>query len=238
MLKTVLETLEGVDDAVKPFYAEADGRYVLQVDGVDAHPEVSNLKSAYERTKADRDKFRQERDEAKARVKGIPDDFDPEKWEAAKSGKADPQQLVELRQTLEAERDEWKGKFEQTIAEQRQRAVRDAVQAALAANGVPEGARRGAALDMLDGKKVEMQGETPVIDTDMGPMAVAEYAKRWVAKDGSGYVAPPSGGSAKGSNGAAGTGTKPEQMSPQERAALLKENPGEFYRIFPQAKLR
>lgn len=238
MLKTILENLEGVDDAVKPFYTEDDGKFILQVDGVDSHPDVANLRNAYERTKADRDKFRQERDDAKGKLKGIPDDFDPEKWAAAKSGKADPQQLVELRQTLEAERDEWKGKYEQTVAQTRQRAIRDAVQSALAENGVPEGARRGAALDMLDGKKVEMQGDDPVIDTDMGPMNVSEYAKRWIAKDGKGYVAPPAGGGGKGNNGSGQAAKEPEKMNPQERNALLKENPEEFYRLFPQAKLR
>jgi hypothetical protein len=238
MLKTVLETLDGVDDAVKTFYAETDGKFILKVDGVDSHPDVANLKTAYERVKADRDKLRQERDDATAKLKSVPDDFDPEKWARAKEGKADPQQLAQLRQTLEAERDEWKGKFEGIVAESRQKAIRDAVQKALADSGVPEGARRGAALDMMDGRKVDLQGEMPTIDTDMGPMPVAEYAKRWVSKDGAAYVPKPSGGDAKGNNGTGTSGNKPGEMSAQERAALFKQNPEEFYRLFPQAKLR
>lgn len=237
MLKTVLETLEGVDDAVKSFYAETDGKFILKVEGVDSHPDVANLKSAYDRVKADRDTARQERDDAKARLKGIPDDFDAAKWAAMKEGKADPHQLAQLRQTLEAERDEWKGKFEGVVAETRQQSIRTSVQKALADAGVPEGARRGAALDMMDGKKVEIQGDAPMIDTDMGPMAVSEYAKRWVAKDGAAYVPKPSGGDAKGNNGNGPLGGKPEEMSSQDRAALFKSNPAEFYRIFPQAKL-
>lgn len=237
-LKTVLETLDGVDDAVKSFYTESDGKFVLQVDDVDTHPDVANLKSAYERVKADRDALKTEAFEARNRLKAIPSDFDPEKWEAAKSGKADPQELVQLRQTLEAERDEWKGKYDGLIAETRQRTVRDAVQSALAENGIPEGARRGAALDMMDGKKVEIQDGKAVIETDMGPMALTDYAKRWVGKEGQAYVAPASGGGAKGNERGAGSQKKPEDMSAQERHALQKENPEEFYRLFPHAKLR
>jgi len=51
-LKTILETLEGVDDALQSFYVENDGKYVLQVEGVDEHPDVANLRNAYQRTKA------------------------------------------------------------------------------------------------------------------------------------------------------------------------------------------
>lgn len=226
MLKTVLETLDGVDDAVKPFYAEADGAYVLQVDGIDAHPDVANLKNAYERVKADKQTLSSERDALRDKIKGIPDDFDPKKWDAAKSGKADPAELVQLRQTLEAERDDWKGKYEGLTADMRSRAIRDAVSSALAAQGVPEGTRKGAALAMLDGRKVDLQGETPVIDTDMGPMSVSDYAKRWAAGDGKGYVAAPAGGGAKGKESASGgTQVSREQfdgMSHLQRADFVK----------------
>jgi len=93
-LKTVLDTLDGVDDALKPFYAETEGKFILQVEGVDSHPEVANLKSAYERTKADRDAARTERDAAKALAKAFPDDFDLKKWEKLKDGKADEAALI------------------------------------------------------------------------------------------------------------------------------------------------
>ena len=238
MLKTILDSLEGVDDAVQQFYTEQDGKYVLQVEGVDNHPDVANLKSAYERVKEDKAKLAQERDDAKGKLKSIPDDFDPEMWERAKSGKADPEQLRKVREELESEAQEWRQKYEGLQSEMHQKALRNAVQSALAENGVPEGARRGAALDMLDGRKVEMQGEEPVIDTEMGPMPVADYAKRWVAKDGKAYVAMPTGGDAKGNPGGSAGSKKPEEMNAQDRKDLLQENPEEFYRLFPQAKLR
>jgi len=42
-LKAVLETLEGVDDAVQSFYAEKDGVFILDVEGMDSHPEVRGV---------------------------------------------------------------------------------------------------------------------------------------------------------------------------------------------------
>lgn len=226
MLKTVLETLDGLDEPVAKLYAETDGKYVLQLDGVDDHPDVANLRNAYSAEKDKRQKAAEERDAFKAKLAGIPDDFDPDQWKRAKEGKADPQQLIELRQTLEAERDEWKGKHDQLVGTMQQRAIREAVTGALGAAGVPEGARPGAALHMLEGRKVEMQGETPMIETDMGPMAVADYAKRWIAADGKGYVPDAKGSGAGGKqdnkSGKTVTRSQFDSMSHSERAEFSK----------------
>jgi len=234
-LKTVLESLDGLDEAVQSLYTQTDAGYVLNVEGVDAHPDVANLKSAYERVKADRKAVAEERDALKAKVETLPEDFDPAQWEKLKKGgTADPEDLVKLRQTLEAERDEWRQKYEGMTAEIQKRAVRDAVTTALADHGVPEAARYGAGLHMLDGRKVEMQGDTPMIDTDMGPMAVADYAKRWVAGEGKGYVQPPSGGGAKGNAGNhTGTVTKEQfaAMGDRERIDLFRSDPDTFRQL-------
>lgn len=225
MLKTVLESLEGVDDAVKPLYAETEAGFVLQIDGIDSHPDVANLKRAYERVKTDKTTLASERDALQQRIEGLPEDFDPKKWEQfKKGGQADPEELVQLRQTLEAERDEWKGKFETLAESNRKRAVQDAVSAALSEQGVPETLRKGAALAMLDGKKVELQGDTPTIETDMGPMALSDYAKRWAAGEGKGYVAPPKGGDAKGKErGAVGKPAGKLGGDRSERIQALRE---------------
>lgn len=234
-LKTVLESLDGLDEAVQNLYTKTENGYILNVEGVDAHPDVANLKSAYERVKADKKTISDERDALKTKVDGLPSDFDPDQWEKFKKGGApDPEEMVKMRQTLESERDEWRQKYEGTIAEIQKRSVRDAVTAALADHGVPEAARYGAGLHMLDGRKVEMQGDTPMIDTDMGPMAVADYAKRWVASEGKGYVQPPQGGGAKGNPGnGTGTVTKEQftQMGDRERIELFKSDPDTFRQL-------
>lgn len=235
-LTSVVESLDGLDEAAQSLYAETDdGKYVLQVEGIDQHPDVANLKSAYERVKADKKTAAEERDAFKQQVEGLPEDFDPDEWKKLKEGKgkADPEDLVQLRRQLESERDEWKGKYDTLVAESRQKAIRDAVQGALAQHGVPEGARRGAALDMMDGKKVEMQGDQPMIDTDMGPMSVADYAKRWIGKEGQAYVTPASGGGAKGGDGKGGSITKEQfaAMGDQERVQLFHDDPETFRRM-------
>ena len=93
MLKTVIESTEGLDEALVPLYAEKDGKFVLQIEGVDAHPDVANLKSAYERVKEDRETIRTERDTLKAKAaKGetvvVPAEFCAKTAAAPKSLKA------------------------------------------------------------------------------------------------------------------------------------------------------
>ena len=88
-LKTILENLDGVDDAIKSEYTEKDGVFVLNVEGVDSHPEVKNLKSAYERVKSDKSLIADERDSLKSQLSSFPEDFNAEIWEKAKDGKID-----------------------------------------------------------------------------------------------------------------------------------------------------
>jgi hypothetical protein len=230
MLKTVLESLDGLDEALKAHYSEKDGQFVLQVEGVDAHPDVANLRNAYERTKADREAARQERDEWKKKAGNIPEDFDPEKWEKLKDGKADEAKLVQLRQDYEAQIEEWKGKAQ--TAEQRavQSAIDRDLTDALSAAGVTKPAFAKAARQML-APLVKMGDDgVPVVETDMGPMAPAEYVKRWAADEGRDFVTMPSGGGATGGNGTGGS-KKWSDMNPAEKVALRRENPEEYDRL-------
>jgi hypothetical protein len=225
-LKTVIETLDGVDDAVQQFYAQDDsGNYVLQVEGVDQHPEVANLKSAYERTKADKKTAADERDALKARVEGLPEDFDPKEWEKLKKGgQADPQELVQLRQTLEAERDEWKGKFEELQGQTRKMTVERTLTETLAAQGVTNPTYQKAAAAML-GPQAQLDDKgNAVVDTDMGPMPLADHVKRWVASEGKDFVTPPSGGGAKGND----RGSAPKQVTRSEFDAMSQPDRAEF----------
>lgn len=230
MLKTVLESLDGLDEALKEHYVEKDGTFILQVEGVDAHPDVANLKNAYERTKADRDAARQERDEWKAKVGSIPEDFDPEKWEKLKDGKADEAKLVQLRKELEAERDEWKGKAEAAEKKAIQSAIDRDLTDALTAAGVTKPSFAKAARNMLaPAVKIGDDG-SPIVETDMGPMAPAEYVKRWAADEGRDFVTMPSGGGASGGKGTGGS-KKWGEMTSAEKVALRRENPEEYDRV-------
>lgn len=220
MLKTVIESTDGLDEALIPLYAEHDGKFVLQIEGVDAHPDVANLKNAYERVKADRDTVKTERDRLKATAATLPDDFDAEKWAKLKDGKPDEAALIKLRQDLEAERDDWKGKFEQMSETARKNALDRDLTDALTASGVTNPAFAKAARTMLsDGVKIGDDGK-PFVETDMGPMALSEHVKRWAAGEGKDFVTAPKGGGGKGGEGG---GIKPlSEMGDAERLELAK----------------
>ena len=233
MLKTVLDTLEGVDDAVKGFYAETDGKFILQVEGVDSHPDVANLKSAYERTKADRDAARQERDAAKAIAKDFPDDFDAEKWAKLKDGKADEAALIKLRQTLEAERDDYKGKYEAEQGRALKNALDRDLTDALNSAGVTNTSYAKAARTMLASDvKIGDDGK-PFVDTDMGPLALVDHVKRWAAGEGKDFVTPASGGGATGGKNGSPTVNAETfaKMGDKERTALFRDDPDTFRKL-------
>jgi uncharacterized small protein (DUF1192 family) len=227
-LQTVLETLDGVDDALKPFYAEAGEKFVLQIEGVDLHPDVANLKSAYERTKADRDAARAERDAAKALAQDFPDDFDLKKWEKLKDGRPDEAALVQLRQTLEAERDDWKGKYEQEQGRALKSALeRDLTDALNAAGVVNPTYAKAARMILADGVKIGENGQ-PFVETDMGPLGIADHVKRWAAGEGKDFVRPPQGIDAKGGKDGQAKGEnpwKPETRNLTRQAEILKTDP-------------
>jgi hypothetical protein len=210
MLKTVVETLDGLDEAVKPFYAEADGKFVLQVEGIDAHPEVANLKTAYERVKADKDA-------AKLAEKKAKDDL-----ASALKDKPDADALVKLRDELEGkinalttENDGLKG---QLTGVTRDRALADALTGA----GVTNPTFQKAATAMLAGAVKLVDGKAGV-ETDMGPVDVAQHVKRWAASEGKDFVTPPAGGGSKGQdNGDKTKVTGNMSGSPEERVAAIK----------------
>lgn len=227
-LKSVLENLDGIDDALKPLYTEDGERFVLDVDGIDDHPEVASLKSAYERVKVDKSKASSERDALQVKLDGIPEDFDKDIWERAKSGNIDEAateaKIAEIRASLEAERDGYKTELDTLKADNQQKTIRDAVMSALAENMVPEGPRKAAALAMMDGQKVEVSGDDVIVDTAMGPKTLGDYAKTWVAKEGSWAIPDPSGGDAKGGKGSGTDAPKSwgEAKSAKDKVALIK----------------
>lgn len=224
MLKVVLETLDGIDEAVQSLYAEKDGAFVLQIDGVDSHPDVANLKSAYERVKADRDAVKAERDEAKSRINSLPDDFDPEKWAKLKDGKPDEAVMVKLRQEMESKIADLEGQLNQTRETARRNALDRDLTDALTEAGVTNPTFAKAARQMLaDGVKVGEDGK-PFVETDMGPLGLSDHVKRWAATEGKDFVTAASGGGAKGSAGAKGT-KKWGEMTSAEKVALRRENP-------------
>jgi hypothetical protein len=234
MLKTVLETMDGIDDAFKSLYTETDGKFVLQIEGVDHHPDVANLKSAYERVKQDKAAVMAERDTFKAKAEKMPEDFDLSAWEKAKSGKADEAALIKMRAELEADRDSWKNKAGEAEGKLSRFAVeRDLGDALLAAGITDPGLSQGARAILASQVKTGDDGKA-IVESDMGPLGVGDYVKRWAAGDGKAFVTPPSGGGRKGGDGSGQTSDNPwkaETRNLTKQAEIMKSNPEEAARL-------
>lgn len=205
-LKLVLDSLDNVDEALKALYVEhSDGKFHLDTDAdsVRGHRDVLPLANAYERTKTDLATVKGELADAKKKV--APEDFDPETWKKLKDGKTDDaahqRQLVELRKTLEAERDEWKGKFEGEVTKGKKAKINADLTDALAASGITNPSFVKAARALLE-PRVAMDTDDASMDIGLGPMGIAEAVKRWAAGDeGKSFVAPAKGDNAKGNDG-------------------------------------
>lgn len=218
MLKTVLETLDGIDDAVKPFYAEADGKFILAVEGIDDHPDVANLRNAYGRTKEDREKAKGEAATLKARIaeleKGAPDT-------AATQAKIAG--LQEQLDAAKAEAGQWQGKYTGVTRDQ-------SLASALQASGITNPTFMRAATAMLSGRVKLGDDGSAYVETDMGPKPLDAFIKTFAAGEGKDFVSPPSGGGAKGGNVGSGgksiAASELEAMTPQEKAKFFKANPG------------
>ena len=216
-LKVLLDTLDGVDDAVKTLYAERDGKFVLDVEGVDDHPDVSNLKSAYSRTKADRETVKTEAAALKAKIaeleKGAPDT-------AATQAKLTAMQ--EQLAAAEAKAGDWQTKYTSITRDQ---ALSNSLQSA----GITNPTFLKAATTMLAGQVKLGEDGTAYVDTGMGPKVLADFVKGWAASDGKDFVTPPQGGGAKGndrpSQGGSISAKDLETMTPQEKAIYFKANP-------------
>jgi hypothetical protein len=75
---------------------------------------------------------------------------------------------------------------------------------------------------------VKVNDGKPVVETDMGPLALSEYVKRWASSEGAAFVSKPAGGGATGSKGGT-TGRKPlTQMTEAERREFKQSDPDAF----------
>lgn len=209
-IASVLETLEGVDDALKSLYVEADGKFHLDLDDtIRDHPGVQPLRKAYDAEKA-------AAAEAKAAAKKAKDDL-----ASALKDKPDADALVKLRDELEGkinalttENDGLKG---QLTGVTRDRALADALTGA----GVTNPTFQKAATAMLAGAVKLVDGKA-IVETDMGPVDVAQHVKRWTAGEGKDFVTQAQGGGAKGQNDGKTNPTGDMGGSQEQRVAAIK----------------
>lgn len=231
-LKTVVEKLDDVPEAFRSEYKEQKQGdktvFVLDLDGVDAHPGVVNLKSAFERVKADKQRLSTELAAATAKTKDLPEDFDADEWERLRTEEAarqnDPDgkdvrkqidaattavksqyegKITKLKKDHTAELETRDARISKLEGETRKRLVTDGLTAALTEAGVTSPAFLKASRAMLEGsvEVIEEDGVTVAkMKAEFGGDDLAKYVQNWVQSDeGKSFVTPATGSGAPGS---------------------------------------
>jgi hypothetical protein len=208
-LKAQYPSEQDIPEAHRPFYVARDGAFVLDAEGVE---DVSGLKSALERLKAERRELQQQAE----RFKGV----DPEQYHA----------LRQQAEALEAERlkkegrqeEIWQGRLkkqaeEAAIVEQRLRAElgKERVDKALMAAALAAGVREDAIPDAVaswsgriwrlndKGEAQAFDGDTALYGKSGDPVAMSDWvAEQLHAKP---YLAKPSSGVGATHQGSLGT---------------------------------
>lgn len=246
-LKAVLEALDDLPEAVREFYKEQDGVYVLDLgDSLQEHPGAKALKNALDAERDKRRKAIEDRDRYKEKAESVPDDFDPDEYERLKvngEGGEDVQKKVEEArererkrhektiEKLTAERDELSQKYQGTRIET---SLKDTL------NEVNVAPHLRRAAEKLWASETQLDEDGNVVTKDGTPLKDA--IKEWSETDeGSYFVAAPnnSGGGAHGGRAGGASKNNPwakdninltEQMRIQntdpERANRLKAEAG------------
>ena len=220
MLKAVLETLEGVDDAVSSLYEEIDGTFYLKIEGIDDHHGIKNLKSSLSHVKNDKDTLREQIKQLKA---------ESEKSKAVNSQKAkdgdealmEVRGLKDLAETLKAENQSLKENSRRSLIE-------GELTGALASSGVTDPNLLKAATLMLKEQVNVDDNNKAYTDTDMGRLSVKDFVQSWASKEGKSFVKQATGGSASGSqsNGVAKDNPwRKETFNLTKQAEIMLNNP-------------
>jgi len=245
-LKAIVDSLDNVDENLQEFYEEQDGKYVLKVEGVREHPEVTALKNAYDSEKQKRSDLAKERDKYKEVADKLPDDFDADEYERLKAngeGGDDVQKKVEEArererkrhertiQQLTEERDSLKNNYHKT---QTQTALKDALNEVNVAPHLRRAAERlwsyDAQLDE-DGKVVTSDG-TPLTEA-IRDWSQGEEGSYFIAADGNGGGGAPGGRAGRG-NGKDNPWAK-DSYNMTQQAIIEKQDPDKAKRLKSEA---
>lgn len=221
-LKAILDSLDSVDAALHDHYAEKDGKFVLQVEGIREHPEAQALRNALERVRREKAEASDKLAVAEERLDGLPDDFNAEAYEelrqrAEAGGGGDVDEQVQRTKeqyerkiaNLEAKHQREVGKLQGDVTAKDaliQRSITDArLTAAMdEANIDPRHKKKLAPYLKSLGKMkvVDEDGElTAVVETDMGEVPVSKFVADWAGSDdGKEYVSKPTGLDSRGSD--------------------------------------
>lgn len=258
-LKSILDTIDDLSEESKALYAETKVGdktvFVLDVDGIDDHPKVRGVITANRENVRKRDAYKAEADLLKARLEGLPEDFDADAYEALKAqadGKAPAktdEQVAQVRQQLERKHQTEIGKKDERITSLegtvRRILVDDGLTKALLEANVSKEFLPAAKALLKEKGVVKLSEEdgtfAATVETDMGPMSLGKYVGEWATGDeGKAFVAKPSGGDATGGTGGRDTTPNPwakDTKNLTKQGEMLKANPGKARLLMKAAGL-
>lgn len=245
-IKAVLESLDDVQEEIKPLYKEADGKFVLDVDGIDDHPKVSGVVTANRENKRKRDEHKAEAESLKKRLEGLPEDFDASAYEElreaaeGKGGTPTEEQIAEIREKIRAKLEP---KYTEPLAKKDEeiKGLRGAIEKMTVDGGLSaamdaahiDGQHKPKLLPYLKSqgriKVEEEEGQfSAMVETDMGNVSLQQYVQDWASSDdGKPYVAKSTGPDPRGGKGGGGSNTIPrsqfDSMPQPQRAQAVKE---------------
>lgn len=228
-LKTVLDSLDGVAAEFTALYVEKDGKFILDLEGIDEHPVIAQVKQ----TSSKRERMLREANDKIKKLEGqvAPEGFDRDEWERLKEaeearqndpdGKKGDERLEKQRQTFEKQREADRRKHAEELAERDARIASSdselaghlkdtALVAGLAKIGVRPGLIEAAKLVHAPSLEVvEDDGKRKVrVKDDLAP-DVDTFLKSWADSDaGKEFIAPAKGGGAEGNHRQSNGGNK------------------------------
>lgn len=232
-LKAVVENLDGVAAELHALYVERDGKFVLDIDqdSIRVHPNVTALSNALTAQKEDNRKVKARVAELEAKIKGLPEDFDPAEVETLRERVAELEAAVEgdpkskekqqkeaarlremLDQKMASERKKWdteKADLQRQISERDTRIARllidNGLDAAMDSANIDPKYRKAVRAMLRDQVKVvDKDGNyAAVVETDLDPeLPLDRFVADWSqSDDGRAFVGQPKGGGAGGGQG-------------------------------------
>lgn len=237
-LKAILETLDGLDEALKPFYTEKDGKFILSLEQVDDHPDVKGLKATLATIRNEKKALETKVTDLTDKYGSLPEDFTVEEFNRLKdSGGGDiNQKLADQRNriTLEkdtavnkvtAERDSYKTRVEKLASE-------NAINVALAEANVAPHMQKAVRAMFQSQIKVDYEGDEAIVTIENLP--VVDKIKAWAGtEEGKYFIAAPANGGGGGGNNKPGSGNN-DKENPWSKEGFNLTKQAEIEKADPQ----
>jgi hypothetical protein len=216
-LKAILDSLDGVETTLHDLYEEKDGKFVLQIEGIESHPGAQSLKSALDRVRSEKRAVTDKLTAAESRLEGLPDDFDADAYETMRGlaeGKEPPKleerlerQKADLEKKHKAEKDRLEARAVELVGTLRRVMVDDGLTKALLDAGIDKTFLPAAKALLKEKGQIKLVEDDDAIQVfaDDGVndrTALSDYVRKWSTEDeGKPFIAKPTGGGAGGGDG-------------------------------------